>query len=184
MANLTENGIWVNGIYQLEVTDKVNAGIGGNGISNLQALQLANRTAFLYNKIRFNQNFSSTVTVASGGSNVNFDNSSYVFAFPLGTPFYTTPNDGLTRSYIITISFFTDFTYNSSGNIIAFVYTSTAGPTLQYIVNARLKQPYQSMTYSKVITLGPGVPIKAAFGNNATGANATFQDISLSIIEL
>lgn len=48
MADLTENGAaWDAGIYQIERTDAVDAGTGGNGIANLQALKLANRTAFL-----------------------------------------------------------------------------------------------------------------------------------------
>lgn len=45
MALLEETGEWVDGIYQLEITDPV---IGGaDGIDNLQAKQLASRTSFL-----------------------------------------------------------------------------------------------------------------------------------------
>lgn len=48
MGNLTEDGsAWDAGIYQLERSDAIDAGTGGNGIANLQALKLANRTAFL-----------------------------------------------------------------------------------------------------------------------------------------
>lgn len=45
MANLNESPVWVAGIYQLEQTDPVVA--GPDGIDNLQAKQLANRTSFL-----------------------------------------------------------------------------------------------------------------------------------------
>lgn len=46
MANLHEDAIWEEGIYQLETTDVV---LGGpDGISNKQAQQLANRTAYLH----------------------------------------------------------------------------------------------------------------------------------------
>ncbi|MEI7372427.1 phage tail protein [Pectobacterium brasiliense] len=45
MANLSEQENWVDGIYQLEVSDRVIAGPGG--ISNRQAEQLASRTAYL-----------------------------------------------------------------------------------------------------------------------------------------
>lgn len=45
MAELKETAEWVEGIYQLEVTDPVEG--GENGIDNLQAKQLANRTLFL-----------------------------------------------------------------------------------------------------------------------------------------
>ena len=45
MTNLTETPTYEAGIYQLETTDPV---VGGpNGIDNLQAKQLANRTAYL-----------------------------------------------------------------------------------------------------------------------------------------
>jgi len=47
MANLTETPTYTAGIYQLERTDAVDAGTGGNGVSNAQALALANRTAYL-----------------------------------------------------------------------------------------------------------------------------------------
>lgn len=45
MANLQETSTWEAGIYQLEITDPIEA--GENGIDNLQAKQLANRTLFL-----------------------------------------------------------------------------------------------------------------------------------------
>lgn len=45
MANVTENSQWESGIYRIETTDPV---IGGeNGIANVQAKQLANRTKYL-----------------------------------------------------------------------------------------------------------------------------------------
>lgn len=45
MANLPESPIYESGIYQLETTDPVVGGV--NGVSNLQAKQLANRTTWL-----------------------------------------------------------------------------------------------------------------------------------------
>lgn len=55
MANLTDNPIWESGIYQLEETDVV---LGGStGISNTQAKQLANRTAWLKNALRGFEDF-------------------------------------------------------------------------------------------------------------------------------
>lgn len=49
MSNVTESGaVWEPGVYQIKTTDPV---LGGpNGIANVQAVQLANRTAYL--KIR------------------------------------------------------------------------------------------------------------------------------------
>ena len=49
MANLKEIVAWESGIYQLETTDPV---VGGaDGISNKQAIQLANRTSYLKGEI-------------------------------------------------------------------------------------------------------------------------------------
>ena len=49
MANLKETTAWESGIYQLETTDPV---VGGaDGISNKQAIQLANRTSYLKGEI-------------------------------------------------------------------------------------------------------------------------------------
>ena len=45
MANLPETKTYETSIYQLETTDPVQG--GPEGIDNLQAKQLANRTAFL-----------------------------------------------------------------------------------------------------------------------------------------
>ncbi|MCL1837003.1 MAG: hypothetical protein FWG46_05600 [Treponema sp.] len=45
MANLQETSQWETGIYQIAPTDAVMG--GPNGIANLQARQLGNRTRFL-----------------------------------------------------------------------------------------------------------------------------------------
>lgn len=47
MANLTETTTYDVGVYQLERTDPVDGGTGGSGVSNNQAKNLANRTAYL-----------------------------------------------------------------------------------------------------------------------------------------
>jgi len=49
MANVTETSQWVNGIYQLEITDQVEG--GALGIANLQAQQLGDRTKYLYDQL-------------------------------------------------------------------------------------------------------------------------------------
>jgi len=49
MANLVESATWETGVYQLETTDPV---VGGpDGVSNLQAKQLANRTLWLKQQV-------------------------------------------------------------------------------------------------------------------------------------
>ncbi|MCQ4319719.1 hypothetical protein [Stutzerimonas stutzeri] len=45
MANVNETSQWESGVYQIETTDPVLG--GANGIANVQARQLANRTAYL-----------------------------------------------------------------------------------------------------------------------------------------
>ena len=49
MANLSETGTYEAGIYQLKTTDPVEGGV--DGVSNRQARQLANRTAWLKSHI-------------------------------------------------------------------------------------------------------------------------------------
>ena len=49
MANLREENKWEAGIYQLETTDPVVGGV--DGISNKQAIQLANRTGYLKGEV-------------------------------------------------------------------------------------------------------------------------------------
>lgn len=51
MANLTLSSTWEAGVYQLEINDPVDAGVNGNGISNLQARQLGNRTVWLRDQV-------------------------------------------------------------------------------------------------------------------------------------
>ncbi|WP_072670551.1 hypothetical protein [Vibrio injensis] len=49
MANLQEQATWESGVYQIETTDPV---VGGpDGVSNVQAKQLGNRTAYLKQKL-------------------------------------------------------------------------------------------------------------------------------------
>ncbi len=49
MANLTESSTWEDNIYQLAITDPVMG--GEDGISNIQASQLANRTQYLLTQL-------------------------------------------------------------------------------------------------------------------------------------
>ena len=52
MANLEEKAEWTKGIYQLETTDPVMG--GPNGVDNVQAKQLANRTQYLKQQSEIN----------------------------------------------------------------------------------------------------------------------------------
>ena len=190
MADLIETSTWEPGIQQLERTDLWDAGVAGAGIANQQAKQLANRTFYLKDKVDVLDNKVNFLLDAPGpvicptGSNLNWDGSAYALNFPITAPHYITPNDGTTRQYEITLSCFVDFTYGATANIQMFLYTTTAGPTWVPVIIANLRQPFQSITYKKVVTLGPAIPVKAVFGNNSTGANATFEDCQLHIREI
>ncbi|GAK43597.1 bacteriophage tail fiber protein [Tepidicaulis marinus] len=59
MANLPEAATWEGGIYQLELTDPVQG--GPDGISNNQAKQLANRTAYLKQEVELRAPIASPV---------------------------------------------------------------------------------------------------------------------------
>ena len=63
MANVKEVEKWEPGIYQLETTDPVMG--GEDGIDNLQAKQLANRTSYLKKQIENVSNLIPTVPVQS-----------------------------------------------------------------------------------------------------------------------
>jgi len=189
MANIVETSTFDADVYLLDITDPVVGGLTGK--SNMQGIALANRTRWLYDqltpllgKIFFSVSYGTTVTVGSGGSNVNADNSAYSLAYPVGSPDYTTPDDGETRTYKITMSAFCNFTYNASGNVQMVLYTSTVGPVYSGILTWNLRQPYQYIAMTKVVSIGPGVELKAMFGNNATGANAVFTDAQLIIEEV
>lgn len=51
MADLTDAIVYVDAIYELAITDKVLGGKLPSGVSNKQAQQLANRTAWLKNEL-------------------------------------------------------------------------------------------------------------------------------------
>lgn len=66
MANLTETGVWAEGVYQVEQTDIVIGGPGGN--QNKSAVDLANRTAWLKNEQKgFND-----ITIVSASKTLTF----------------------------------------------------------------------------------------------------------------
>lgn len=49
MANVPESPTWIDGIYQLEFTDRVTGGV--DGAANIQSAQLASRTAYLKQQV-------------------------------------------------------------------------------------------------------------------------------------
>lgn len=86
MANLPESATWEGGIYQLEKTDPVDG--GPDGISNNQAKQLANRTAYLKQEVELRAPLNSPAltgnptapTQAPGTNNLSLANTAFVQA--------------------------------------------------------------------------------------------------------
>ncbi|MCO5238879.1 MAG: hypothetical protein M9904_02380 [Chitinophagaceae bacterium] len=63
MANIIEDILWEEGIYQLEMSDLV---LGGeDGVSNVQAKQLANRTSWLKDKVGLIDHFDDLLEVVA-----------------------------------------------------------------------------------------------------------------------
>jgi hypothetical protein len=186
--NITEVSNYDTNVYLISITDQVIGGV--TGIANKQAIALANRTKWLKDnltpllgKVFFSQDYGTTLTIGSGGI-VNADNSTYTLTFPLSSPDFTTANDGITRTYRVTISSFANFTYNASGNVQAALYSTTSGPTYDPIMLVNLREPFQPLFLMKVIQIGPNKRLKLAFSNNATGANATISSIQLVLDEV
>lgn len=70
MANVTETSTWESGIYQLETTDSVEG--GSDGISNLQAKQLGNRTKWLYDQLPVKKGWVTGINPGSGNIGDSF----------------------------------------------------------------------------------------------------------------
>lgn len=181
MANLTETSTWEPNIYQLEREDLWDAGTGGNGVANTREKQLANRTQWLKTAIGGNVvNYSGApLTVTSGGT-VSADGTAHSLAFPIASPDFTTPNDGVTRNWEIFFSASVDFTEEATKNVRALVYTTIAGPTIQNLLNVRTPSTLNYMSGSRIVSLAPNTKIKVLV-QNTTSNSADFSDMQLFI---
>jgi hypothetical protein len=93
MANLAESPVWENGVYQIERTDVVDAGVAGNGIANLQAKLLANRTAFLKQVL-------DAAGLGTGGLDSDLVAIAQLTTTPFGRAFLTLVDAAAARSYL------------------------------------------------------------------------------------
>ena len=89
MAHLTENPVWEEGIYQLEITDPIQGGPGG--IDNVQAKQLGNRTLFLKQSIKPTFIIDSDAKLAQWAANASGNNYSRIL-IKAGAWTYTEPD--------------------------------------------------------------------------------------------
>jgi hypothetical protein len=92
MANLPEQNVWQDGIYQLEENDDVRGGPLPEGVSNLQAKQLADRTLYLKEKQE-----DSLKTYKNHKHTGNVDDTPRInmkdLDFPIGYKYIQYPND-------------------------------------------------------------------------------------------
>jgi hypothetical protein len=187
MANLTEVSNFDTNVYQLDISDPVLGGPGG--IANAQAQALANRTKWLKDNLTplLGKQFASVAVagpqVVATGTTLNYDGSTHLVAFPIVSPHFTTPNDGTTRTYEITVSAFVDFTEAPGTQVQINLYTTSAGPVYTNLMLIRMRTPWQYIIGKQIITLGPNVRIKTTI-SNTTGNNATFSEMQCIVKEI
>ncbi|MEQ9845228.1 tail fiber protein [Pectobacterium brasiliense] len=140
MANLSEQENWVDGIYQLEVADRVIAGPGG--ISNRQAEQLASRTAYLKKMQETTGDSLQTHLAASDPHSQYAPKNSPALT---GTPTAPTAASGSNDTQLATTAFV-------KAAVAALVNGSPAAlDTLQELANALGNDPNFSTTVLKAI---------------------------------
>jgi len=98
MADLIETITYEAGIYQLERTDLVDAGVNGDGVANRQGSQLANRTAWLKQQV---DSLDTRVTVLENTSSLSLSKALSIiaaFSFPAPAPSTLSFNEVAIRS--------------------------------------------------------------------------------------
>lgn len=131
MANLKETQTWESGIYQIEKTDPV---VGGeDGISNKQAKQLANRTAYLKKEVETKANKTDLTTGLNGKAN-----SSHTHTMDNITGLQTALNGKANSSHTHTMANITDLSaaMNAKANLASPTFTGAPkAPTPAQTVN-------------------------------------------------
>lgn len=131
MANLKETQTWESGIYQIEKTDPV---VGGeDGISNKQAKQLANRTAYLKKEVENKANKTDLTTGLNGKAN-----SSHTHTMDNITGLQTALNGKANSSHTHTMANITDLSaaMNAKANLASPTFTGAPkAPTPAQTVN-------------------------------------------------
>ncbi len=185
MANFTETDTFPTTVYILDILDPALGGTA-NSKANLQARDLTNRTRWLYNRVNklfFYLNVAAINAMAAGVANIN--GSSYTLAFPLASPDFTTPNDGITRSYELTLAAETVQFTGSVTNILINLYTTTVGPVYSAVLVARCTVSLNSPCLQKIISIPPGVVLKVSVSVNAGGGGTVdFSNVSLQLKEI
>lgn len=187
MANLPELPQF-DPVYQLERTDPVDAGIGGSGIDNLPLKNLTNRTRFLKdrsdNRVNFYVDYANQTIPASTIKNAN--GSAYVLDFPMAIYDYATPNDGITRNYMIDLSMTAGagFTFNGTDSVRMSIITTIAGPTLNELVGIVSFNSGQTISARKRVTLPPNTQLRGVINVGSVSASVPVTAASFHIEEI
>lgn len=186
MANFVETDTFPTTVYILDITDPALGG-GANTKANVQARDLANRTRWLYNRVNkiFFSFLTPTLTVPNGTVG-NVNGVSYTpTTFPLPSPDFTTPNDGVTRTYKVSLSFECTWTETAAQYVGLRLYTVSNVPAyLELMRHIKKEGTISSFTYELIISFPPNYRMSLAYQNGATTANAVFSNIQLVIKEL
>lgn len=159
MSNLVETSNFDANVYQIAISDQVIGGPGG--VSNTQAQQLANRTRYL--KDRLDNMIAAEVNVQGSTSYVGLT------AVLITGVEYTTPNDGITRRYVV--SFKAQWSNTSGANALAILQLKniTTGTVEDVAVGEAASDTQGTLCMHRVLTIGPNVHfgIYASAGTNS-----------------
>lgn len=167
MANLTEAETYETGIYQLERSDLWDAGVAGAGVANLAIKQLANRTKWLKEKIQ-NTVYNAAAQTLASSANASMTGS-----------VYTTPNDGVTRKYLILFTTFVELTYNAAESASVRFRNLTTPADVAF---GTCRENFMTMSFHWYGTIGPNNQIDMQLINGSSN-NISFSQTRFTIIE-
>lgn len=155
MAFQPEVNNYETGVYQWEVTDPVQGGVGG--VDNIPILQLANRTKYLKTHVDVLES-----KICSMLTNNTFTPTGTYSDITALT--YTTPNDGVTRKYLFTFKTLASAIAAPGISIFCRLYNNTTSTVLDnsgvFKNNAGTLEINESIVLISLVTLAPNTVIK------------------------
>lgn len=188
--NITEVSNFDANVYLIDINDAVLGGL--TGISNKQGVALANRTRWLYDnltpllgKLFLSVSNNTPIVLANNASVYARDGASHTVPV-VGAADFTTPNDGITRTYRITLTAMLDFTYAASGHFNAQLadFSNNTPGNLVTVAFANCRESYLTYSFTRIVTIGPNKPLIWILTNNATGANMNISAINFSFDQI
>ncbi len=182
MANQPEVATWEAGIYQFEITDPIEGGIGG--IDNLPLLQLANRTLFLY-KDRWLTGDIKEVDCNLTYLNANFDGTGLGTNERLGWAICNGNNGTRNRKGRVSVGYDPGVSlYSSLGNIFGSadaVVVAHQHDITVYPDNFNASGAHTEQNFVDNDSLGPITP---KFKTESTGVSGTNKNLQPSMVTL